>query len=100
MSPQKQPRKSDGCSLTVPELEQSKATVLNMLASTHSRRSYKHGIEKFIAWYCSEPRLGFNRPSWCGTARSLRVFLCQLLRSIFIFLRSGGWQMRLRRAVG
>jgi hypothetical protein len=21
----------------------------------------KHAIEKFIAWYCSEPRLGFNR---------------------------------------
>ena len=44
MSPQKQPRKSVSCSssLTVPELEQSKTTVLNMLASAHSRRSYKH----------------------------------------------------------
>src|SRR5258708_38793384 len=63
MSPQKQPRKSASCSssLTVPELEQSKTTVLNMLASAHSRRSYKHAIEKFISWYCSEPRLGFNR---------------------------------------
>jgi site-specific recombinase XerC len=63
MSPKKQPRKSASCSasLTVPELEQSKTTVLNMLASAHSRRSYKHAIEKFIAWYCSEPRLGFNR---------------------------------------
>src|ERR1700736_6337577 len=63
MYPQKQPRKSDSCSvsLTVPELEQSKMTVLNMLASAHSRRSYKHAIEKFIAWYCCEPRLGFNR---------------------------------------
>ena len=63
MSPQKQPRKSVSCSssLTVPELEQSKTTVLNMLASAHSRRSYKHAIEKFISWYCSEPRLGFNR---------------------------------------
>ena len=35
--------------------------MLNTLASAHSRRSYKHAIEKFIAWYCSEPRLGFNR---------------------------------------
>jgi integrase len=35
--------------------------VLNTLASAHSRRSYKHAIEKFIAWFCSEPRLGFNR---------------------------------------
>src|SRR6266404_3819726 len=46
---------------TIPELQQSKTTVLNMLASAHSRRSYKHAIEKFISWYCSEPRLGFNR---------------------------------------
>jgi integrase len=63
MSPQKQSRKSASCSasLTVPELEQSKATVLNTLPSAHSRRSYKHAMEKFIAWYCSEPRLGFNR---------------------------------------
>jgi integrase len=63
MLPKKQPSKSASCSasLTVPELNQSKTTVLNTLASAHSRRSYKHAIEKFIAWYCSEPRLGFNR---------------------------------------
>jgi len=51
----------ESASRTVPELEQSKTTVLNTLASAHSRRSYKHAIEKFIAWFCSEPRLGFNR---------------------------------------
>jgi len=63
MLPKKQPSKSASCSasLTVPELDQSKTTVLNTLASAHSRRSYKHAIEKFIAWYCAEPRLGFNR---------------------------------------
>ena len=47
--------------LTIPELEQSKAAVLNTLASQHSRRSYEYAIERFIAWYCSEPRLTFNR---------------------------------------
>ena len=47
--------------LTIPELEQSKAGVLNALASPHSRRSYQYAIEKFITWYCEEPRLGFNR---------------------------------------
>src|SRR6202051_240398 len=47
--------------LTIPELEQSKAAVLNTLASQHSRRSYAHAIDRFIAWYCSEPRLEFNR---------------------------------------
>src|SRR5271167_3900214 len=47
--------------LTIPELEQSKAAVLNALASAHSRRSYKYAIERFVAWYCDEPRLAFNR---------------------------------------
>jgi hypothetical protein len=47
--------------LTIPELEQSKAAVLNTLASIHSRRSYAFAIERFIAWYYSEPRLTFNR---------------------------------------
>lgn len=46
--------------LTIPELEQSKAAVLNTLASVHSRRSYAFAIDRFIAWYCSEPRLTFN----------------------------------------
>jgi len=47
--------------LTIPELEQSEAAVLHTLASVHSRRSYAYAIERFIAWYCSEPRLTFNR---------------------------------------
>jgi hypothetical protein len=47
--------------LTIPELEQSKAAVLNTLASTHSHRGYEYTIETFIAWYCAEPRLAFNR---------------------------------------
>src|ERR1700678_3987022 len=45
----------------IPELEQSKVAVLNTLASFHSRRSYTFAIDRFIAWYCSEPRLTFNR---------------------------------------
>jgi integrase len=47
--------------LTIPELEQSKAAVLNTLASVHSRRSYAYAIERFVAWYCSAPPLTFNR---------------------------------------
>jgi hypothetical protein len=47
--------------LTIPELEQSKAVVLNTLASVHSRRSYAFAIDRFIERYCSEPRLTFNR---------------------------------------
>jgi hypothetical protein len=47
--------------LTIPELEHSKAAVLNTLASAHSRRMYEYAIERFIAWYCHEPRIIFNR---------------------------------------
>lgn len=47
--------------LTLPELDQSKTSVLNTLGSLQSRRSYQHGMDEFIAWYCSEPRLALNR---------------------------------------
>jgi site-specific recombinase XerD len=42
-------------------LEQSKNAVLNSLAAVSSQESYAHAIDEFIAWYCSEPRLAFNR---------------------------------------
>ena len=29
--------------------------------SPASRRVYEYAIDQFIAWYCSEPRLAFNR---------------------------------------
>jgi hypothetical protein len=47
--------------LTLPELDQSKVAVLNSLGSSQSRRSYRHAMEEFITWYCSEPRLALNR---------------------------------------
>src|SRR6478672_8122236 len=47
--------------LRLPDLDQSKRAVLNALSSPNSRRVYEHAIDKFIAWYCSEPRLAFNR---------------------------------------
>src|ERR1039457_4346992 len=46
---------------TMPELEQTKRSVLNSLASLQSRRSYQHAMDEFIDWYCSEPRLALNR---------------------------------------
>jgi hypothetical protein len=58
MPTKKQPSKSASCSsLTLPELDQSKMAVLNMPASAHSRRSYKHAIEKFIAEATAAPEL-------------------------------------------
>ena len=29
--------------------------------SPESQRGYRHAIDEFIDWYCSEPRLSFNR---------------------------------------
>lgn len=34
---------------------------MNSLGSPESQRGYRQGIDQFIAWYCSEPRLSFNR---------------------------------------
>ena len=47
--------------LRLPDLDHSKMAVLNSLTSPASRRVYKYAIEKFVAWYCSEPRIAFNR---------------------------------------
>jgi integrase len=46
---------------TLPELDQTKRSVLNSLTSLQSRRSYQHAMDEFIGWYCSEPRLALNR---------------------------------------
>jgi integrase len=45
----------------IPELEHIKRAALSTLASVNTRRAYKHAIDRFITWYCSKPRLGFNR---------------------------------------
>jgi site-specific recombinase XerD len=42
-------------------VEHSKSAVLNSLTSASSKRSYDLAIREFIDWYCSEPRLAFNR---------------------------------------
>src|SRR5208282_3974784 len=47
--------------LRLPDLEQSKNAVLNSLAAASSQESYRRAIDEFIGWYCSEPRLAFNR---------------------------------------
>jgi site-specific recombinase XerD len=47
--------------LGLPDLDQSKAAVLGSLRSPESQRGYRRAIDEFINWYCSEPRLSFNR---------------------------------------
>jgi len=47
--------------LRLPDLEYAKAAVLNSLASLDAQRGYRHAINEFVDWYCSEPRLALNR---------------------------------------
>src|ERR1035437_38344 len=47
--------------LRLADLEQSKNAVLHSLGAASSQESYGHAIDEFIGWYCSEPRLSFNR---------------------------------------
>jgi site-specific recombinase XerD len=47
--------------LALGDLEQAKAALLDSLTSASGQRTYNHAITEFVAWYCSEPRLAFNR---------------------------------------
>src|SRR5258708_3925117 len=47
--------------LRLPDLDQAKSAVLNSLTSVDAQREYRHAIDEFVEWYCSEPRLSFNR---------------------------------------
>jgi hypothetical protein len=47
--------------LGLPDIEHAKATVIVSLQSPESQRSYKNSIDEFVSWYCSAPRLSFNK---------------------------------------
>jgi len=47
--------------LGLPDLDHSKSAVLDSLRSRESKRGYRHAIDEFIQWYCSDPRLSFNK---------------------------------------
>ena len=47
--------------LRLPDLEHAKAAVLNSLTCPDAQRGYRHAIDEFVDWCCSEPRLALNR---------------------------------------
>ena len=47
--------------LRLPDLDQAKSAVLNRLTFADAQRGYRHAIDEFVEWYCSEPRLSFSR---------------------------------------
>ncbi len=61
MSRKRKNRKSPKSVLELPELDHAETEVLNSLGSVGSQRTYRHAMDRFIEWYCSEPRLAFNR---------------------------------------
>ena len=54
-------RSSTRSVLRLLDLEHSKTAVLNSLTSQDAQRGYRHAIDEFVDWYCSESRLAFNR---------------------------------------
>src|SRR3954452_2823360 len=73
MSQSRKRKRSPKQPLGPADLEQSKAAVLNSLTSKSGQRSYDRAITDFVDWYCSEPRLSFNRT----VVLQYRIFLEQ-----------------------
>src|SRR6516165_1053675 len=61
MSNPRKKKRSPKRALALPDLEQSKASVLNSLTSESGQRTYDRAITDFVDWYCSEPRLALSR---------------------------------------
>jgi hypothetical protein len=57
----KRARKAPKTILRLPDLDHAKAAVLNSLTCPDAQRGYRHAIDEFVDWYCSEPRLAFNK---------------------------------------
>jgi hypothetical protein len=78
--------------LRLPDLDCAKSAVLNTLRSPESKRSYRFAIDNFVAWYCSEPRIAFNR-QWCfGIGLSWSLGGCPLRQSTSGLRPCGGSQ--------
>src|SRR6201985_194312 len=80
--------------LGIPDLEMSKAAVLRSLASPDSRRGYQHAIDEFVAWYCSEPRLAFNKTVFCAIGFTWKNAVLRPGRSTCAWLLCVGLLMR------
>jgi len=74
--------------LRLPDLDQAKSAVLNSLTSADAQRGYRHAIDEFVEWYCSEPRLSFSRTVVLRYPNALRNLACT------IGLRTGGSRKR------
>jgi site-specific recombinase XerD len=59
--PRSKERRGAKSILRLPDLEAAKSSVLNSLSCPDAQRGYRHAIDEFVEWYCSEPRLSFRK---------------------------------------
>ena len=59
--PRRTERRGAKSILRLPDLEAAKSAVLNSLSCRDAQRGYRHAIDEFVEWYCSEPRLSFSK---------------------------------------
>jgi site-specific recombinase XerD len=59
--PRRKERRGAKAILRLPDLEAAKSAVLNSLSCPDAQRGYRHAIDEFVEWYCSEPRLSFSK---------------------------------------
>ena len=60
-TPRKRTHPKPKTGLRLSDLDQAKSAVLKSLGSADAQRGYRHAIDEFVEWYCSEPRLSFSR---------------------------------------
>jgi hypothetical protein len=82
--------------LGLPDLDQSRSAVLNSLRSSESQRGYRHSIDEFIGWYCSEPRLVLQQnrhhalPNSLVNSSDARLTLARKIAAIALIVRKKG----------
>ena len=59
--PHRKERRGAKSILRLPDFEAAKSAVLNGLSCPDAQRGYRHAIDEFVEWYCSEPRLSFSK---------------------------------------
>ncbi len=81
------------------ELEHAKAAVLNSLTSLDAQRGYRHAIDEFVDWYCSEPRLVSTELWCCAIGLISNPFNLHLAPSTYVSVPCAGSHTRPPTAV-
>ena len=80
--------------LRLPDLEVAKSAVLNSLSCPDAQRGYRHAIDEFVDWYCSEPRLSSARLSSSATGCTWKHVISPQAQSTSGSGPSAGWHTR------